>query len=76
VDHAIGRSGVITKFLEGFGLKIGSIYGFDGILLVQALKLFPLVVIYMNGAFQDIDNSLMEASANLGCGGVRRFFRL
>jgi len=72
----LGRSGVITKFLEGFGLKIGSIYGFDGILLVQALKLFPLVVIYMNGAFQDIDNSLMEASANLGCGGVRRFFRI
>ena len=72
----LGRAGVITKFLAGMGIKINSIYGFDGILLVQALKLFPLVMIYMNGAFQDIDNSLMEASANLGCSGVKRFFKI
>lgn len=72
----LGRSGVITKFLESMGLQVGSIYGFDGILLVQALKLFPLVMIYMNGAFQDIDNSLLEASANLGCTGVKRFFKI
>ena len=72
----LGRSGVITKLLEGVGIKIGSIYGFGGILLVQSLKLFPLVVIYMNGAFQDIDNSLLEASANLGCTGLKRFFKV
>ena len=72
----LGRSGLITKFLAGFGVKLGSIYGFDGILLVLSLKLFPLVVIYMNGAFQDIDNSLLEASANMGCTGVKRFFKV
>ena len=72
----LGRSGVITKLLEGLGIKLGSIYGFGGILLVQSLKLFPLVVIYMNGAFQDIDNSLLEASANLGCTGLKRFFKV
>jgi len=31
----LGRSGIITKFLGGLGIDIGSIYGFDGILLVQ-----------------------------------------
>ena len=72
----LGRNGVITNLLETIGIEIGSIYGFGGILLVQSLKLFPLVVIYMNGAFADIDNSLMEASANLGCGGVKRFFKV
>lgn len=72
----LGRSGVITKLLESVGIKIGSIYGFGGILLVQSLKLFPLVMIYMNGAFQDIDNSLLEASANLGCTGMKRFFKV
>jgi iron(III) transport system permease protein len=72
----LGRSGVITKFFSGIGIELGSIYGFSGILLVQSLKLFPLVMIYMNGAFQDIDNSLLEASASLGCTGVRRFFRV
>ena len=72
----LGRSGLLTKFFAGFGISFGSIYGFDGILLVLSLKLFPLVVIYMNGAFQDIDNSLLEASANMGCTGVRRFFKV
>ena len=72
----LGRSGVITQFLLGIGLDIGSIYGFKGILLVQSLKFFPLVFIYMNGAFKNIDNTLMEASANMGCTGLRRLFNI
>ena len=72
----LGRSGVITQFLLGLGIDIGSIYGFKGILLVQSLKFFPLVFIYMNGAFKNIDNTLMEASANMGCTGVSRLFRI
>jgi len=71
----LGRNGVITKFLSNFlGVKIGSIYGFDGILLVQTLKFFPLVFIYMNGALKNIDNTLMEASASMGCTGIKRLF--
>lgn len=73
----LGRSGAITKLIkELFGIKLGSIYGFWGIMLVQATKLYPLVMIYMNGMFRNIDNSLMEASANLGCQGVKRFFNV
>lgn len=73
----LGRSGVITTFFkESLGINIGNIYGFGGILLVQTLKFFPLVFIYMNGAFKNIDNSLMEASANLGCTGIRRLFSI
>lgn len=71
----LGRSGVVTTFLrDSLGIEMGSIYGFGGVLLVQSLKLFPLVFIYMNGAFKNIDNTLMEASGNLGCVGLRRFF--
>ena len=73
----MGRSGVITKFLEEMlGMTVGNIYGFKGILLVQSLKFFPLVFIYMNGAFKNIDNTLLEASANMGCTGVRRLFKV
>lgn len=73
----LGRSGIITVFFkETLGINLGSIYGFRGILLVQALKLFPLVFIYMNGVFRNIDNSLMEASANLGVTGFERFRRV
>lgn len=73
----MGRSGVVTTFLEGvLGITVGNIYGFKGILLVQSLKFFPLVFIYMNGAFKNIDNTLMEASANMGCTGVRRLVNI
>lgn len=73
----LGRSGAITKFLSTLlGVKMPAIYGFKGILLVQSLKFFPLVFIYMNGAFKNIDNTLMEAAANMGCTGVRRLVKI
>lgn len=73
----LGRSGAITVFLRNYlGIEVGSIYGFGGIMFVLSLRLFPLIFIYMNGAFKNIDNSLLEASANLGCSGIKRFFKV
>lgn len=73
----LGRAGIITKFFKSaFGIKLPSIYGFGGIALSQTLKFFPLVFIYMNGAFKSIDNTLMEASSNMGCVGVKRLFKI
>ena len=68
----LGRGGVITKFMKSaLGITMPSIYGFGGIALSQTLKFFPLVFIYMNGAFKSI-----EASANMGCTGVKRMFKI
>lgn len=73
----LGRAGIITKFFKSaLGITLPSIYGFGGIALTQVLKFFPLVFIYMNGAFKSIDNTLMEASANMGCVGVKRLFKV
>ena len=72
----LGRSGVITQLLAKVGIDIGNIYGFKGILIAQSMKLFPLVVIYMNGAFRSIDNSLLEASQNYGCKGVKMLVKI
>ena len=73
----LGRSGAITKAISAMiGFKMPAIYGFKGILLVQSLKFFPLVFIYMNGAFKNIDNTLMEAAANMGCTGIRRLVKI
>lgn len=69
----MGNAGLITRMLESIGIRGLTIYGFGGIVFVQTLKLFPLVVIYMNGAFRDIDNSLLEAAEGMGCTGVDRF---
>lgn len=68
----MGNSGLITGFLKNIGIDGVSIYGYWGIVFVQSLKLFPLVVIYMNGAFKDIDNSLLDAAESMGCTGLCR----
>ena len=73
----LGRAGVITKFIKAItGITIPSIYGFNGILLVLSLKLFPLVFLYVSGAMKNVDNSLLEASANMGISGAKRFFKV
>ncbi len=72
----LGRSGVITTFLKQFGIIIPDIYGFGGIVLVMTLQLFPLVFLYVRGALKNIDNSLIEAAGNLGCSGVKCFFKV
>ena len=73
----LGRNGVVTKFFEGlFGIQMPDIYGFKGILLVLSLQLYPLIFLYVSGAFSNVDNSLLEASENLGCTGVKRFFKV
>lgn len=72
----LGRSGVITTFLKNIGILIPDIYGFTGIVLVMTLQLFPLVFLYARGALKNIDNSLIEASENLGCSGVKCFLKV
>lgn len=71
----LGRNGIITAGIKDLtGFQLPSIYGFWGILLVLSLQLFPLVFLYVSGALKNIDNSLLEASENMGCSGVKRFF--
>ncbi len=73
----LGRMGIVTVFLKStFGITIPNIYGFPGIVLVLTLQLYPLVFLYVSGALKNIDNSLLEASDNLGCSGVSRFFKV
>lgn len=73
----LGRSGLLTHFIESLtGWTVPSIYGFKGILLVLSLQLYPLVFLYVSGALKNIDNSLLEASENMGCTGTRRFFKI
>lgn len=73
----LGRNGLITNFLKNaFGITPPDIYGFGGILLVFTLELFPLIFLYVSGAMKNMDNSLLEASENLGCTGVAKFVKV
>ncbi len=71
----LGRTGLISKFISKYtGIVIPTIYGFKGIVLVMVTKLYPLVFLYVSGALKNVDNSLLEASANMGRTGIKRFF--
>ena len=73
----LGRNGLITNTIRNLtGFNVPSIYGFGGILLVLCMQLYPLVFLYVSGALRNIDNSLLEASENMGCTGARRFFKI
>ncbi|AZP04802.1 ABC transporter permease [Jeotgalibaca ciconiae] len=73
----LGRNGVITRFFSNiFGFTMPDIYGFTGITLVFTLQLFPLIFLYVNGAFKSIDNSILEAAENMGSTGFDRFFKV
>ena len=72
----LGRAGFITKLLEKIGIEIGSIYGFQGILLVFTLKLFPYVYMYVSTALKNFDSSLEEASESLGVHGFKRIWHV
>lgn len=70
----MGRNGLVTQVMGTIfpWIEMGSIYGFGGLVFVLSLKLFPLVSVYMNGAFRSIDNSLLEAASLMGSSGLKR----
>ncbi len=72
----LGRSGLITGLFDLIGITLPSIYGFKGVVLVLTTRLYPLVFMYVSGALRNVDNSLLEASQNLGIGGIKRFFKV
>lgn len=73
----LGRSGLITSFLrESFGIRLPSIYGFGGMLLVFTLKLYPFIYMYVSGALKKIDVAVYEASESLGCHGIKKVFTM
>ena len=73
----LGRAGVITQLAKTlFGVRLPGIYGFGGIVLVMTTKLFPLVYLYVCGALKSLDQSILEASENLGCSGFHRFVKI
>lgn len=72
-----GNNGILNKISKSlFGVPIGSIYGFKGIVLVMSLGFLSLVYLYVCGALKNVDNTLLEASENLGVSGVKRFFKI
>ncbi|MSO77358.1 MAG: iron ABC transporter permease [Alphaproteobacteria bacterium] len=72
----LGRSGIVTQALASVGLPSLSIYGMPGLTLVFALHSFPYVLLPTVAAFKAIDQSMEEASLNLGATRIATFWRV
>ncbi len=72
----LGSKGFLRQFFLMFGIKLPSIYGAGGIILVYTLQYYPFVFLLMSGALMTVDRSLEEAAENLGATGLRKFFRV
>lgn len=62
----LGRNGLITGWLNAIGISTPSIYGWRGIVLVFTLQAFPFVFLMVSAGLRSIDQSLEDASINLG----------
>jgi iron(III) transport system permease protein len=47
-----------------------------GVMLLQALGLYPVLYLNVSAALANVDPALEEAAENLGCSGLRKFFRI
>jgi iron(III) transport system permease protein len=72
----LGRAGTVNVLLMDYlGLlqPINFMYGLHGVLLVEALHLFPMITLNVVDALAKVDPALEEAAESVGARGWRRF---
>lgn len=72
----LGNNGTVTGFLRRMGIRVPSIYGFPGIVLVLTLQLSPMVFMYVLGAMKNVDSSLLDAAESLGYQGIQKVLKV
>ena len=77
----LGHSGALNAVL----LEIGALDSpvdwlgqgrFWGIVALNALHLYPILYLNATAALANVDPAMEEAAENLGCSGLRKFFRI
>ena len=66
-----GKAGIITRYL--MGIYDHSVYGFWGIVIVQAMTFFPVCYMMLKGLLKNIDPSLEEAARDMGASRFKVF---
>ena len=59
-----GKAGIITRFL--LHIYDNEVYGYGGIVIVQAMTFFPVCYMMLKGLLKNIDPSLEEAARDMG----------
>lgn len=71
----LGRAGALGA-LTGTDLDLLGQARFWGVVLVEALHLYPIIYLNATAALANLDPALDEAAENLGAGPWRRLFRI
>jgi len=83
IKQIFGQYGAVNALIIALGLRPEG-WAFDwfalnqfwGIALIEALSLYPIVYLNAAAALANIDPAMEEAAENLGCTGLRRFFKI
>lgn len=83
IKQIFGQYGALNALLVTLGLRPEG-WTFDwfaanqfwGIAVVQALSLYPIIYINAVAALANVDPAMEEAAKNLGCTGLRRFWKI
>ncbi len=75
----LGRNGIVNEWVMGLGLSAAPLrllFSETGVVIVLAQVQMPLMVLPLMTTLQRIDPNLSSASATLGAGAWRTFFRV
>lgn len=83
IKQIFGQYGALNALIIALGLRPAG-WTFDwfaanqfwGIVLVEALALYPIIYLNAVAALANIDPAMEEAAQNLGCTGFRRFWKI
>ncbi|KAA9134401.1 ABC transporter permease [Microbacterium caowuchunii] len=70
-----GANGILRKSLASIGVDLPSIVGVPGMLIVLTLQGLPFVFLMTSAALSSVDQSVEDASINLGRSRTGTFFR-
>jgi iron(III) transport system permease protein len=83
IKQIFGQYGAVNALIVNLGLRPhGWTYDwfaanqFWGVAVVEALSLYPIIYLNAVAALANIDPAMEEAAQNLGCTGLRRFWRI
>jgi iron(III) transport system permease protein len=83
IKQILGQYGALNSLIIDIGLQpagwtydwLGN-HQFIGIALVNAFSLYPIIYLNAVAALANIDPAMEEAAENLGCTGLRKFFKI
>jgi len=76
LQQILGQYGVLNAALDLGPIDWLGRGRYAGVVLLQALSLYPILYLNASAALANVDPAMEEAAENLGCSGFRKFRRI